>query len=83
MMRIIFQVAKTHGALFGTFFGINLVYRTKTRKLARETSRDIRRTWTKNKTQQSADSPVTLASKISVAMFRFLCASGELPVQKE
>ena len=82
-MRIIFQVAKTHGALFGKFFGVNLVYRAKTRKLARETSKDIRRTWIKNKTQQNVDSPVTLASKISVAMFRSLCTSGELPVQKE
>ena len=37
----------------------------------------------KNKTQQNVDLPVTLASNISVAMFRSLRASEALPAQKE
>ena len=40
-------------------------------------------TQNKIKLKQNVDSPVTLASKISVAMFRSLRASGELPAQKE
>ena len=36
-----------------------------------------------NKTKQNVDLPVTLASNISVAMFRSLRASGALPAQKE
>ena len=37
----------------------------------------------KNRTQQNVDLPVTLASNISVAMFRSLRASGALPAQKQ
>jgi len=68
-----------------------LAYQTKTRKLEKqartyvvhEKKNNNNNNTKQNKTQQNVDSPVTLASKISVAMFRSLLASGELPAQKE
>jgi hypothetical protein len=62
------------------------IYRTKTRKLEKQARRYVHgKNNNNNKTKltQNVDLPVTLACKISVAMFRSLRASGELPVQKE